>query len=257
MQGYATFDFLNDFHFTANASVYVTENRINTAYNPYYGFTQSTGGSTSVSHYRTIDSNYQQLLNYSKNIGAHSIDVLLGHEYSRNSQTSLYGSRNKMAIFPTNKELDGAIIDAGMGSDVSDYNVEGYFLRAQYDYESRYFASGSFRRDGSSNFHPDHRWGNFWSVGGAWIMSKEEWFPKNWWLNMIKVKLSYGEQGNDGIGSFRYVNTYNISSSNGNVAFVFNAKGNENITWETVSSLNAGLEFELFNSRLNLSLIHI
>ncbi len=251
MQGYATFDFLNDFHFTANASVYVTENRINTAYNPYYGFTQSTGGSTSVYHYRTIDSNYQQLLNYSKNIGAHSIDVLLGHEYSRNSQTSLYGSRNNMAIFPTNKELDGAIIDAGMGSNVSDYNVEGYFLRAQYDYESRYFASGSFRRDGSSNFHPDHRWGNFWSVGGAWIMSKEEWFPKNWWLNMIKVKLSYGEQGNDGIGSFRYVNTYNISNSNGKVAFVFNTKGNENITWETVGSLNAGLEFELFNSRLS------
>lgn len=250
LQGYATVDFLRDFHLTVNGSVYVTENRINVGYNPYYGYNTNNGGYVSVGHYRTIDTNFQQLLNWSRTFGKHSVDALLGHEYSTNDGTNLFGSRNRLAMYETNKELDGAIVDATMSSSISKYNIEGYFLRAQYDYDSKYFASGSFRRDGSSRFHPDHRWGNFWSLGGAWIMSKEEWFPKTWWANMLKLKLSYGEQGNDGIGDYLYTNTYSIQNNDGDVALVFRDKGNENITWETVGSLNAGIEFELFNSRL-------
>lgn len=70
-------------------------------------------------------------------------------------------------------------------------------------------------------------------------------------VNMLKLKVSYGEQGNDNIGSYRYTDKYTISNSGGQPAFVFDSKGNENITWETVGSLNAGVEFELFNSRLS------
>ncbi len=252
IQGYANFDFLKHFRLTVNGSVYITENRISYGTNPYYGYSagESIQGSVSTYHYRTTDTNYQQLLNYNNVFGKHSVDVLLGHEYSRNSQTTLYASRNKVAMFDQNKELDGAIIDGSMGGNITHYNVEGFFVRGQYDYDNRYFASMSFRRDGSSNFHPDHRWGNFWSVGGAWIMSKEEWFPTTPLVNMLKLKLSYGEQGNDAIGSFRYVDTYSITNSDGNVAYVFSSKGNPDITWETVGSLNAGVEFELFSSRL-------
>lgn len=250
IQGYATVDFLSDFHFTVNGSVYTTENRMNYAYNPYYGY-QAGRGNVAVYHYRTTDFNTQQLLNYSKAFGQHSLDVLLGHEYTRSSWTGLNGSRFNPAFYEYNKELDGAIIDAGMGSYKSMYNVEGWFLRAQYDYESKYFVSGSFRRDGSSRFHPKHRWGNFWSLGAAWIATKEEWWPKSELLNMLKVKLSYGEQGNDQIGEFRYTDYYDIINIDGKAAFVFNSKGNENITWETVGSLNAGIEFELFNSRIS------
>lgn len=250
IQGFATADFLNGFHFTANANIYITENRMNYASNPYYGYNKETGGSVSTYHYRTTDYNTQQLLNYARNFGQHSVDVLLGHEYTVTGQTSLWGSKRKIALYKTNKELAGAIQDAGTNGDISKYNVEGYFLRAQYDFDSRYFFSGSFRRDGSSRFAKNHRWGNFWSLGAAWIMTKEEWWPKSPAIDMLKLKLSYGEQGNDNIGNFRYTNTYGISNSDGNVAFVFNSKGNEDITWETVGSLNAGLEFELFNSRL-------
>ena len=250
IQGYATLDFLSDFHFTVNGSVYTTENRINYASNPYYGY--STGrGSITTYHYRTTDFNTQQLLNYSKNFGQHSLDVLLGHEYTRNSGTSLYGTKNNPALYKVNKELDGAIVDGAPGGNKTAYNVEGWFMRAQYDYASKYFASGSFRRDGSSRFHPKHRWGNFWSLGAAWIATKEEWFPKSEVLNMLKVKVSYGEQGNDQIGNYLYTDFYTISNTDGKPAFVFSSKGNENITWETVGSLNAGIEFELFNSRLS------
>ncbi|MDE5967880.1 MAG: TonB-dependent receptor, partial [Muribaculaceae bacterium] len=254
IQGYANFDFLKHFRLTVNGSVYITENRMRSAYNPYYGYTATTGGSTEISHYRTSDYNYQQLLSYTNSFGLNNIDILLGHEYSRSQQTSLKASKNKIAMFETNIELNGAIIDGSMSSYITNYNVEGYFLRAQYDYDNRIFGSFSFRRDGSSRFHPDHRWGNFWSLGAAWILTRESWFPKTTWLDMLKVKASYGEQGNDGIGNYRYVDTYTIKNSDGEIAFVFNNKGNPNITWETVGSFNAGFEADLFNSRLNIDL---
>lgn len=250
IQGYATLDFLDGFHFTVNGSAYITENRIGFGYNPYYGFLEGRGY-VETTHYRTHDFNTQQLLNYSKTFGAHSVDALLGHEYTMNGQTYLFASRNNVVLWESNKELSGAIADADMDGYTTAYNVEGWFLRAQYDYDSKYFASASFRRDGSSRFHPKHRWGNFWSAGAAWIMSKEEWFPTTSFVNMLKIKASYGEQGNDNIGNFLYTNTYDITSSNGEPAFVFDSKGNESITWETVGSFNAGVEFELFNSRLS------
>lgn len=252
IQGFANVDFLSHFRLTVNGSVYVTENRINTGTNPYYGYAsnESSLGGVFVGHYRTVDYNYQQLLSYNNSFGKNNVDVLLGHEYSRNNGTRVEASRTKVAMFDKNTEINGAVVDSDMASYQSNYNVEGYFLRAQYDYDNRVFASASYRRDGSSRFHPDHRWGSFWSLGAAWIMTKENWFPSTWWLNMLKIKASYGEQGNDGIGNFRYVDTYTIKNSDGNIAYVFNDKGNENITWETVGSLNTGIEFELLNSRL-------
>lgn len=250
MQGFATADFLNDFHATINGSVYITEWRSVLAYNPYFGFTKETGGSTDVSHDRNTSLNFQQLLDWNHSFGLHTLDVLVGHEYSKELASSLYGSRTQVANFGGNTELNGAVVNGSNGSSKAMYNVEGYFARAQYDYDNKIFGSASFRRDGSSRFDVKHRWGNFWSVGGAWIISKENWFPKSNLLNMLKLKASYGQQGNDGIGSFRYVDLYNITNSSDKVSFIFNDKGNPDITWETVGSFNAGIEFELFNNRL-------
>jgi hypothetical protein len=90
----------------------------------------------------------------------------------------LSGGKNNI-FDPSNPELDGAITTLTTSSYNTDYDNEGYLMRGQYDYNSTYFGSFSVRRDGSSRFHPDHRWGTFWSFGGAWIISKESWFtPK-------------------------------------------------------------------------------
>ena len=251
LQGYADFNFLKYFRLTVNGSAYITETRNQYGINPYYGYTVNTGGYSQVSHYRTSDINFQQLLDYNQSFGLNNVDVLLGHEYSRTTSTTLTGARNRVAMFNQNHELAGAVIDASMDSYITKYNVEGYFIRGQYDYDNRIFASFSFRRDGSSRFAKGHRWGNFWSLGGAWIISKESWFPQSPMVNMLKIKASYGEQGNDGIGDYRYIDTYTIKNSDGQVAYVFREKGNEDITWETVGSFNCGVEFNLFNNRLN------
>lgn len=254
MQGYANIDFLKDFRLTINGSVYVLETRYNIAINPYYGFTTETGGYVYTDHYRLTDTNFQQLLNWNHSYGRHTIEALLGHEYNRSSTTDLNAARNNVAMFDQNIELDGAVLNGDINGNKSLYNVEGYFARAQYDYDNRYFASASYRRDGSSRFHPDHRWGNFWSAGAAWIISKESFFPKTPAINMLKYKISYGQQGNDNIGDFRYCDYYTIENSNDEVAVLFNRKGNPDITWETVGSFNTGFEFDMFNSRLGGSI---
>ena len=250
-QGYATFDFLKYFHLTVNGSVYITERRLTSATNPYYGWNVSLGGSSEINHYRSTDINYQQLLNYNRSFGAHSIDLLAGHEYTREEDTRVGGRKSKLADYAQNTELASGIILEMATSTRSLYNVEGYFLRGQYDYDNKYFANFSYRRDGSSRFAPEHRWGNFWSAGAAWILTKEDWFPQSHLVNMLKFKASYGEQGNDAIGSYRYVDTYTIKNSNDEISFSFDDKGNPDITWEKVGNFNTGFEFEFFNSRLN------
>ena len=251
LNGYLDIDFLKDFKFTVNADVSDTENRwVSTTY-PYYGFYAQTGGGSSVYHYRTFGFNTQQLLNWNRSFGAHNVSALAGHEYYRNTQTTLYGSKTVFYDYDTNIELDGNLTNYGSGSSKSIYNVEGWFLRAMYDYDSRYFLSASYRRDGSSTFAPNYRWGNFWSLGGAWIVTKESFMDgTKGWLDMLKLKASYGSQGNDGIGSYRYTDVYNYSSAGGRPAYTFSSLGTEDITWETNGNFNTGIEFELFKRRL-------
>lgn len=251
LSGYADVTFLNDFKFTLNASVNDTENRaISTSY-PYYGFYASTGGSSGIGHYRTFDFNSQQLLNWNHSYGKNNLSALAGHEYYRATSTGVDGSKTMFYDYATNVELNGLLTTNSTSSYTSTYNVEGYFARALYDYDSRYYMNASFRRDGSSRFSKNYRWGNFWSLGGAWIISKESFMESTKsWLNMLKLKISYGEQGNDGIGSYAYTDNYNYSSAGGNAAYTFSSLGKEDITWETGGELNAGLEFELLNRRI-------
>ena len=176
------------------------------------------------------------------------MSVLVGHEWYKNTNEHLYATKSYMFL-PDATELAGAIIDGSPGSYSTMYNNEGWLGRAQYDLDSKYFVSASFRRDASSRFHPDHRWGNFWSAGVAYLISKEDWFTAQW-VDLLKIKVSYGEQGNDNIGDFRYIDTYDLVNADGTPSVTPRAKGNETITWEKGGNFNAGVEFELFNTRL-------
>ena len=254
MNGSADISFLKYFKLTVNAALNVDEYRSTYVSNMFYGQFAPSGGSVGKAHARSVTLNTQQLLNYTRQFGMHNLNILAGHEYYDYDYAYLYGYKTKM-FSKDNLELSGAIIDAqAAASNTSDYNTEGFLSRVQYDFASRIFASASFRRDGSSHFHPDHRWGTFWSLGGAWLINKEGWFPAVPWLDMFKIKASVGSQGNDSIGSFRYTNLYSITSSNGELSTPEYQVGNENITWETNLNINAGLEFTLWKGRLDGSL---
>ena len=243
--GYVDIAILPELKLTINGSSYLDETRYKYVYNPYYGQFDSTGGTVSVEHDRYITYNLQQILNYNKKFGDHNVGLMLGHEYYDAKSYALYGSKHMM-FDQKNTELNGAVIDdKGAGSYLSEYNNEGYFFRGLYDYASKYYFSASIRRDASSRFAPAHRWGTFWSLGGAWIISKEPWFQVPY-VDELKFKVSLGSQGNDNIGSYRYTNLYNIFNGNGQVATSFSSKGNEEITWETNRNFNVGFEFGLF-----------
>lgn len=244
--------FLKDFKFTFNVGTTVNEIRYYTTTNPYYGFGAEQNGTVTMYHYRTTTLNLQQILNYSHNFGKHNISVImLGHESYKYNYAELSASKKNMFSYWGNHELNGAVIDGSSAASYSnDYNTEGYFFRALYDYDAKYYFSASYRRDASSRFHPDHWWGNFYSVGGAYLMSKEDWFDVKW-IDMLKIKFSIGQQGNDNIGSYNYTDRYNIVNSNDELSLSFNSKGKKDITWETNTNMNLGVEFELLKGKLN------
>lgn len=247
--GFAEIRFLKDFKFTWTSGMAMAETRGTSFTNPYYGQYASSNGISSKAHARNLSQNHQQLLNYKKAFGSHNLDVMVGHESYRSQYYYLYASKSNV-FDPNNTELAGAITENGSDSYTTDYNTEGYFGRVQYDFAEKYFVSGSYRRDASSRFHPDHRWGDFWSAGAAWILSKEGFFNAEW-VDLLKIKASYGSQGNDNIGNYLYVNTYSIVNSGGVPAAIPATMGNKDITWETNGNLNAGIEFDFFKNRLS------
>ena len=242
--------FLKNFKFVLNVGVGVDGVRHTSMNNMYYGQFATNGGTLYKGHERQFYVNLQQLLSYNRTFaGVHNVDLLVGHETYNRNLTSVSGYKTKM-FSDENLELGGAVIDGQQASSsLSEYNNEGYFIRAQYDYANKVFVSGSFRRDASSRFHKDHRWGNFWSAGAGWLVDREPWFDASW-VDMLKLKASVGSQGNDGIPDYLYTDTYEISNNEGNVAVAFRSKGNPDITWETNMNFNAGVDFDFFAGRL-------
>ncbi len=249
--GFAEIRFYRDLKFIFNAGTNVDETRGTSLLNPYYGQFATEGGVVSKSHSRVISYNLQQLLNYTHTFAdKHNVDILLGHETYDLKEYSVGAAKSKMFSYDYT-ELGGLVIDKqSASSSLAQYNTEGFFVRAQYDFDQRVFASASYRRDASSKFHPDHRWGNFWSVSAAWLLNRESWFKASW-VDLLKVKASYGSQGNDSISSYLYTDYYSISNDGqGGIATIFSRKGNPNITWETNGNLNVGVEFGFFKNRL-------
>jgi hypothetical protein len=163
----ADIDIWNGIKAKVNIGVDVNNVRATEMVNPFYGQyseTSGVGGLISVSSERTFSVNQQYLLTYNKTFNdVHNVDILAGHESYDYKYQYLYGQREKL-YDPNVPELGNGIMNQSNNSYSRNYATEGWLFRAQYDYDGRYFVSASFRRDASSCFHPDNRWGNFWSV---------------------------------------------------------------------------------------------
>ncbi len=251
VNGTADFIITPDFTLTLNANTYNNDKRYDYSSSPFVDhYTDSSNnGYLSKGDYKIYSYNLQQLLNYNHDFGNHTVSGLLGHEYYNYKYSD-------MSMSGKNFGIDGAteinqLLQKNYPSSYSTrYNNEGYFFRGMYDYNDTYFASVSFRRDASSRFDKDHRWGNFWSGGLSWIISKEKWFNVRW-IDNLRIKASVGSQGNDNIGEFLYTDTYNIKDNGGEPGYQWRQKGTEDITWETNTNWNVGVEFDLFKNRLS------
>ncbi|NDV83479.1 SusC/RagA family TonB-linked outer membrane protein [Bacteroides sp. 51] len=248
IQGAADFIITPELTATLNVAYDERDRRYKSTSQPFYGTSNPTGA-VSVTAYKNESLNTQQILNYSKSFGSHNVKATILHEAYQYDYYYLYGNKSNMFNYYENQELAGAIIMNDVNSYTRRYESEGYGGRVLYDYNGIYSFDASYRRDASSHFHPDNRWGDFYSFGAAYLISKEDFF-KVTWIDMLKVKFSYGQNGNDQIGYHRYIDTYNIENVMDEVGAPIRNIGNKNITWETRTAINTGIEFEMFKGRL-------
>lgn len=239
-----------------NVSAY--NSRSNSLYSPF-GSNSSVDGGVSVGSSRQFTLNQNYLARYETSIAEHhNLGVMLGYEQYKLTNSSL-SAYNDHLYSPFIPELGNALgsSNKSLGSSTVNYMTQGIFGQVQYDYDEKYVLSGSYRRDASSAFAPGHRWGNFGSVGAAWQISKMDFMKNVKWVNFLKLKLSYGVQGNDNLGSYyyyadRYAAQYNEETGEYTINMI--QKGNENLTWESSHSWNLGLDFALFNHHLDGSI---
>ncbi|MFA5045524.1 MAG: TonB-dependent receptor [Paludibacter sp.] len=249
--GSAEIKFLKDFKFTFNLAYDVFNTTTTDFATPLQGDALGIGyGDKQAQRYEAT--NVNQLLNYTKKIGMHDFNVLIGHESKSDNVWYMLGSK-KNYYDPFNPEFANAGATTALTSYTSQYAIEGYLSRLEYNYNDKYYFSGSYRRDGSSKFAPDVRWGNFWSVGGAWRVKEETFLKDIEVISTLKLKSSYGTQGNDNIsGSNLYLDQFTMVSDGVHASPVFSYRGAPNLTWEKSNNFNAGIELGLFE-RVNLN----
>ncbi|WP_406823758.1 TonB-dependent receptor [Pedobacter sp. KACC 23697] len=249
---YAEISFLKNFKFTTNLSLDLNNYKFNVFDSPKIGDGLTSNGRSNRTNSTTRTININQLLNYNKTIGRHNIDVLTGHESYQRRYDYNFGSAAGQIVSGSTELRNFANI-LSLTSYQDNYRIESYFGRMQYDFDGRYFLSASYRTDGSSKFAPDYRWGNFWSVGAGWQISKEKFFKVDW-VDNLKIRGSYGQVGSDDLGSYYLYQTfYDTGFKNGNEAGIKQslALGNEKIQWESNDNMDVALEFGLLKNRIS------
>lgn len=235
--------------FNATSTALYSQTQYTKYSNPFYGLSVSTNGALTKENVNILRTNNVQTLTFTKDFGKHGVTALLGHEYYRVT-SKILGASATGGFSPEIPELNAFSTPTKTNSYETGYNVEGYFFNGQYNYDDKYFASASYRRDASSRFAKENRWGDFWSVGAAWLINKEEWFGVSW-VDELKLKASIGQQGNDNIGNWAYTDLYVLNPNGSGMSASFYRKGNKDITWETTTNFNLGVEFSLFDGRLS------
>ena len=196
----------------------------------------------------TTSVNFQQLLRYNNTFGLHSLDLLFGHESTSWNYQYTYGFRQGI-VLDGNIHLVNFTTTNSLNSYEHNYRGEGYFTSFNYGYDQKYFLSGSFRRDGSSRFYRDSRWGNFYSVGAAWRLDREEFVRDLPWINILMLRASYGQVGNDsGIGYYAWQSLYSLGRNNAaEPGFQQSSLPAFDLVWESNNTTSIALEFGVFN----------
>ena len=198
---------------------------------------------------------FNQQLTWTQDYGDHHIDVLLSHE---NFKTSVYYDyiQKSGQILDNNYLLDNYSDTDFITSGGNDVALESYLGRVRYNYNQKYFGEVSLRRDGSSRFAKDCRWGTFWSLGGSWIISKEKFMePTQSWLNYLKLRAAYGTVGNDvSAPYYSYMNLFSWSQYDGIGTLLPTSLGTPNLKWESTNTFDIALEGSLFDDRFNFSI---
>ena len=202
-------------------------------------------------------------LNYNKAFGAeekHKLDALVGYSWETNqyqSQSSL-ATNFAVASMGANSIQTGNDLRIGnVTSSKNEYKLISFFVRAHYSYDERYMITATVRRDGSSKFGANHKWGWFPSVSAAWGISQEAFMENTQdWLSDLKLRVGYGVTGNqDGLQPYKSLELYQAygtyyDNGGASTAFRITQNANPDLKWESTAMFNVGIDFQLFKGRL-------
>jgi TonB-dependent starch-binding outer membrane protein SusC len=206
--------------------------------------------------------NWVNTISYTKSFGKHNISAIAGTDALQGK--SNYANINTVKAPPDMRSIDASEVSTRVVSGTpSDYGLLSYFGRASYDYEGKYLISGTIRKDGSSNFGPDNKYGTFASGSIGWRISQENFMKSIEFINDLKLRASYGTVGNQNIPAFKYLSTYTtegglyqytIGSGKSPVIGIYQDNfGDPNIHWEKSSQMDIGFDLSIMKSKLAFS----
>lgn len=198
---------------------------------------------------------FLQELNWSREYGVHHVDALLHHENQSYDETSSYAVA-KDQEFPDIYNLSNFTNPSKIGGSIGEVRGESYLGRVRYNYMQRYFGEASFRRDGTSRFAPKNRWGNFWSVGASWVISKEKFMQDFTWVDYLKLRSAYGSVGNCiSAGAYSYWSLYASHIPYSGLPTMIPAQlASDDVKWESTKTFDIALEGAVLNDRLGFSI---
>lgn len=213
---------------------------------------ESMNGLSASYIFQTNDLTNSTVLRFEDTFGTgHNISTIAGFEVADHRSSYTYSAANN---YPGDK-LEALSVGQMYGVGGATYRsfMLSILANANYDWKHRYYASASFRRDGSSRLGPDSRWANFWSVSGAWRISEEEFLKGSDLFSDVKVKASYGTNGNLPSGYYAYKGLYSASGGYGTEAAIYwSNPQNDKLGWEKSRNFNVGVDWYMYN-RVNLS----
>ena len=217
------------------------------------GSGQTPNGRLYQKDYAYNSHTFMQQLYWGHDYGVHHVDVLLDHEnYQYTSSNHNVNVENQ--LLPEIYSLSNFSQTNPASQRTTQIRSESYLGRARYNYDQKYFAEASIRRDGSSYFEKAHRWGTFWSAGASWLISKEKFMRSLDWVNYLKLRAAYGSVGNDNTaGAYAYYNLYQILTYNTSNTLIPIQLASQNLKWEATRTFDIALEGSLFDDRFNFS----
>ncbi len=232
--------------FTVNLGAQYLNSNSNSLTNKYYG--DGAGlGRVSQTQYNYLAVTSNQLLEYNKTYNEHTFRVMAGHETTYFTYNVMYGTKKNIVEDNANVLSNGVSMD-GIEGYARTSTLESALATATYEYDHRYLITGNYRADGSSKFAKGKRWGHFGSVGAAWNFTNEHFMEGTEaadWMKNGKLRLSWGVLGNQDIGDMLFSDQYSVANVDGNKGYIWDYKGNADLTWERTSTVDLGLELSI------------
>ena len=257
------YEFMGNLDFDVKLTDWLTFTSVNSIrYNHYKskGYTdpRSNGGESvngRITDYRSEFTRRftNQRLSFNKHFGLHHVNGMVAYEFRdyKGETLDAYGT----GFIPGFEVLDVVATPERTRGGISESAMESMFFNGHYAYDSRYMAQLSFRRDGASNFGDNAKYGNFFSISGAWNIQRENWFTADW-VDALKLRASYGSVGNSPNSLYPQYDLYSVSagaSYNGNPGALISQIGNRELTWEETFTTGVGVDAAAFDNRLRVS----